>query len=183
MTNIFESLKDLFTPMADNERKNPLHIGEVNHFWLLLTLIEEGIMIFQLALNTTTDDQLMHALSNGHQSAKEASQRMRTFFINEGIPLPPSSEDKPKSDPNAVPLGVKYTDEEIANLISAKVAAEITLIGQGLALCVRNDACKLLMEVQVEIFKYGSSLKKMMRERGWLKVPPYYYPPGAPTLN
>lgn len=183
MTNIFESLKDLFTPMADDERKNPLYIGEVTHFWLLLTLIEEGIMIFQLALNTTTDDQLMHALSNGHPSAKEVCQRLRNYFINEGIPLPPSSENKPKSNPNAVPLGVKYTDEEIANLVSAKVAAEITLIGQGLALCVRNDACKLLMEAQIEIFKYGSSLKKMMRERGWLKVPPYYYPPGAPTSN
>lgn len=183
MTNVFESMKDLFAPLVDNEDKNPLHIGEVTHFWLLLTLIEEGLGLYQLALNTTKDEQLIHALVNGKQSSKEVSERLRAFFINEGVTLPPTSEAKPKSDPDSVPLGVKYTDEELANLVSAKIAAEITVIGQGLAVCVRNDACEMFFRIQVELFKYGSSFKKMMRDRGWLKIPPYYYPPGAPTKS
>jgi hypothetical protein len=28
--------------------------------------------------------------------------------------------------------------------------------------------------------KFGTSLKNTMRKRGWIKVPPYYYPPGMP---
>lgn len=48
-------------------------------------------------------------------------------MINEGIPLSPVSESKPKSDTNSLPLGVKATDEEIANLLFAKVAANIVL--------------------------------------------------------
>lgn len=81
-----------------------------------------------------------------------------------------------------MPLGVKHTDEELANLVSVKVAAEITLIGQALAMAVRNDACGLLLDIQFELLKYGSSLKTLMRRSGWIKVPPYYYPPGAPTI-
>jgi hypothetical protein len=27
----------------------------------------------------------------------------------------------------------------------------------------------------------GFKLKTIMRKRGWIKVPPYYYPPGMPS--
>ena len=182
MTNFFESMKDIFTPMdGEGQESSPLHIGEVTFFWVLLTLLEEGLAVYQLGLNTTTDSQLIHALTNGEESSKNVITDLRTFFKNEGIPLPPASEDKPKSDPNSIPLGVKHTDDELANLVSAKIAAEITLLGQALAVCIRNDACQKLFQVQVEIYKYGSSFKKMMKQRGWLKIPPYYYPPGPPN--
>ncbi|WP_040209347.1 DUF3231 family protein [Neobacillus jeddahensis] len=180
MTNMFESMKDLFVPIVDGMDKHPLHIGEVSHLWLLLTLIEEGIIVYQLGLNTTTDPDLIHALTNGEQSAKEVAKRLRNFFIKEGVPLPAASEDKPKSDPNSVPLGVKYTDRELANLVSTKIAAEITLIGQGIGVCIRNDACQMLFQIQVELFKYGSSFKNMMKKRGWIITPPFYSPPGSP---
>jgi len=181
MTNILESIKDLFSPLLENEEKSPLHIGEVMNFWLLLTLIQEGLDVYQLGLNTTQDDQLIHALKNGEQSSRNVIAQLQAFLKKEGVTLPPASVDKPKSDPKSIPLGVKQTDEQIANLVSAKIAAEITLIGQALAVSVRGDVCRILLHIQFEVFKYGSSFKVMMMERGWLKMPPYYYPPGAPN--
>ncbi|MDN3015317.1 DUF3231 family protein [Paenibacillus sp. BSR1-1] len=180
MTNIFESIKDLFAPLVDGEEKKPLHTGEVTNLWVLLTLLEEGLIVYQLGLNTTKDDQLVHAFTNGEQLSRSLIDRLRNFFIKEGIPLPPASEAKPKSNQDTIPLGVKYTDEELANLVSAKIAAEITLIGQALAMGIRNDVCQKFFEIQYEIFKYGCSFKLMMQNRGWLKIPPYYYPPGLP---
>ncbi|KQL50727.1 hypothetical protein AN964_24180 [Heyndrickxia shackletonii] len=180
MTNLFESTKDFFKTLIDCEEKNPLHVGEVNSLWVLLTMLEEGISVYQIGLNTTNDDDLIHALKNGEQSSKAISNQLRTFFKKEGIPLPDTSEEKPKSDPNSIPLGVKYTDEELANLVSVKVAAQITLIGQALAMSVRSDSCELLLQIQYELLKYGSSFKTLMRRNGWIKVPPYYYTPGAP---
>ncbi|WP_252244958.1 hypothetical protein [Cytobacillus oceanisediminis] len=32
----------------------------------------------------------------------------------------------------------------------------------------------------LEKMKFGASLKDLMRKRSWIKVPPYYYPPGSP---
>lgn len=180
MTNVFESMKDLFTPQAADQQQNPLHVGEVTHAWVLLTLIEEGLTVYQQSLNTTKDDELIHAFRNGQQASTDIAEQLRSFLRKEGIPLPPASEDKPLSDPDAIPLGVKHTDKELANLTSAKIAAEITLLGQALAVCVRDDICKLFFEIQYEIFKFGCSLKKLMSKRGWLKIPPYYYPPGYP---
>lgn len=181
MTNIFEALKDFIVPIIDNKEKTPLHVGEVADFWMLLTMLEEGVSIYQLALNTTIDDELIHALKNGEETSKNIIERLIVFMKNEGIPLTRPSEQRPKSDPNAIPLGVKQTDAELVNLISVKVAAEIALIGQALSMTGRNDAGIVLFEALFEIFKYGSSLKNLMRKRGWFKVPPFYYPPGAPN--
>ncbi|MBS4174910.1 DUF3231 family protein [Bacillus sp. FJAT-49736] len=180
MTNLFESALNHFQTLIDRENKNPLHVGEVTNLWVLLTMIEEGICIYQIGLNTTTDADLIHAFINGEQSSKDIAQQLRAFFKKEGVPLPETSEEKPKSDPNSIPLGVKHTDEELANLVSVKVAAQITLLGQTLAMAVRSDVCELLLKIQYEILKYGASFKTLMRKRGWIKVPPYYYPPGAP---
>ncbi|MGV3465719.1 MAG: DUF3231 family protein [Heyndrickxia sp.] len=181
MTNLFESIKDFFKTFADSEDPNPLHTGEVTNIWLLLTLLEEGVITYQVGLNTTTDDALIHTFNNGIQLSEITINKLKTFMIKEGIPLPPSSEDKPKSEPNAVPLGVKFTDSELVNLVSAKVAAEIVLIGQTLAMSVRNDFALLIMQFLFELLKYGTSLKTLMRQRGWMKIPPYYYSPGAPN--
>jgi len=180
MTNLFESTTDYLKTLVDHEEKNPLHVGEVNCLWVLLTMIEEGIGLYQIGLNTTNDDDLIHALKNGEQQSKDTSNQLRTFLKKEGIPLPETSEEKPKSEPNSIPLGVKQTDEELANLVSVKVAAQITLIGQALATSIRNDVCELFLNIQYELLKYGSSFKTLMRRNGWIKVPPYYYPPGAP---
>lgn len=180
MTNIFESFKDFISPLMDNE-KHPLHVGEVSSFWMLLTMFEEGVALYQTSLNTTNDKELIHVLKNGEELSKTSIQLLSNFMKNEGIPLTKPPEPKPNSNPNSIPLGVKQTDEEIANLIGIKVAAEITLIGQALAMSVRNDAALILLKTFYELLKFGSSLKKMMKKRGWLKVPPYYYPPGAPN--
>ncbi|MFF2448080.1 DUF3231 family protein [Neobacillus sp. NPDC058068] len=180
MTNLLEAIKDYLAPLVDGEPKKPLHVGEVNNLWLLLTLLEEGLAVYQLGLNTTTDKQLIHALTNGQEESIKTIEQIRNFFIKEGVSMPPISEPKPKSNPNSVPLGVKYTDSELANLISAKLAAEITLLGQALAMSIRTDVGQTFFQIQFEMIKYGTSLKKMMQDRGWLKTPPYYYPPGGP---
>jgi len=33
----------------------------------------------------------------------------------------------------------------------------------------------------MEHTKFGAELKTKMRERGWIKIPPQYFPPGLPT--
>jgi hypothetical protein len=102
-------------------------------------------------------------------------------MIDEGIPLPPVSQSKPKSDPNNVPLGVKITDDEIANFIGIKVASNIVLCSTNMSQSIRNDIGLMWARFHTEKMIFGMELKTAMRKRGWIKVPPYYYPPGAPS--
>jgi len=177
----FEALLKVVHSLLDDETKPSLHVGEVMSCWMYLTVLEESVALEQLAINTTEDKELNDFLHKSMAGASSQAARLKDFLQQEGIPLPPSSEPKPISEPSAVPLGAKMTDSEIANFVSVKIAAAITMCATGAAQSLRNDVGLMFFEFQTETMKYGAILKSIMKKRGWLKVPPYYYPPGKPN--
>lgn len=66
-------------------------------------------------------------------------------------------------------------------MISAKVAASVVFSAQAASQSIRNDVGLLFFQIQVELMKYASPLKTLMKSRGWLKESPRYHPPGAPS--
>lgn len=44
---------------------------------------------------------------------------------------------------------------------------------------IRTDVGLLFIEFQAEKFAFATRLKHLMRKRGWIKVPPFYVPPGS----
>lgn len=181
LTSIFEAVTDLMKTLIDDEPKTPLHVGEAMTCWTYLTLLEEEKANVQIGLNTTMDIELLDALNASMNLASAQSQELRDFMLQEGVPLPPVSEIKPKSEPNSVPMGVKLTDDEIANALSIKFAANFMTCAAGAVDSVRNDVGIMFVKFQGEKLKFGASLKTLMRKRGWIKIPPYYVPNGLPT--
>jgi Protein of unknown function (DUF3231) len=179
MTRLLESITAVVKSFTDEEPKPPLHVGEVMALFTALTLFQEALAGYIVALNTTTDPQLKHALKNGADVAKSDIRIVKEFLLREGVPLPPTSEPKPDSNPDMVPLGVKLTDHEIANAISAKIATGISICGTAIAQSVRTDVALIFLQIQVQLMKFGAPLREMMKKHGWLIVPPYYYPPGG----
>lgn len=180
LTTLFEAVKDFLQMNMDNEPKNPLHVGEAMSCWLYLTLMDEAARYIQIGLNTTTDDDVISILQESLHQCDVQGQRFKEFMKKEGIHLPPTSEQRPNSDPNGVPLGVKLTDDEIMNGLSIKTVAAITNCASSASQSIRNDVGALFTQCMLEKMKFGSNLKNLMRKRGWIKVPPYYYPPGQP---
>ncbi|WP_245954364.1 DUF3231 family protein [Paenibacillus flagellatus] len=178
--NVFEAAIDVIKDWIDDEPKDPLHVGEVMGCWIYLGGLEEAASMVQAGLNTTTDGDLVHALKQDQQLGEDQRKRLTDFMIREGISLPPASETKPKSNPNDIPLGVKLTDDEIANGLSIKIASLIMNAAAGATQSIRNDVGLMFAQFQAEKMAFGASLKALMRKRGWIKIPPYYYPPGRP---
>jgi hypothetical protein len=180
MTTVFEAVKDFLQMSLDNEPKNPLHVGEVMSCWLYQALMDEATVYIQVGLNTTTDDDVLRILKESLNQCDTQGKRFKDFMKKEGVSLPPTSEQRPNSEPNSVPIGVKLTDDEIMNGLSMKTVAAITTCASSASQSVRNDVAALFTQCMLEKMKFGSSLKDLMRKRGWIKVPPYYYPPGLP---
>ncbi|MDQ6595065.1 DUF3231 family protein [Bacillus salipaludis] len=107
-------------------------------------------------------------------------KKLSNFMKKEGISLPDVSSSKPNSYPNDIPLGVKLTDNELANGIAFKLVTCLQACSKGQADSIRNDVGLIWLQNYLEWATYGTTLKTLMRKRGWLKVPPYYYPPGLP---
>jgi hypothetical protein len=180
MTRALETIAAMIHNFVDIEPKPALHVGEVMDLWTAFTAFHEAHSLYQIGLNTTTDPDLKHVIINALESSKGETKMIEEFLLKEGVPLPLINSNKPISDPNAVPEGVKLTDDEIANLISVKIAASITFCAQAMSKTVRTDVGLMFFEIQIELMKFAAPLKNLMKERGWLRVPPKYIPPGNP---
>jgi hypothetical protein len=89
----------------------------------------------------------MDSFSNFCKNMSKHHKEGTDFMIREGL-LPDTSESRPESNPNAVPLGVKLTDDEIANGVSIKTASAIMLCASGASQCIRNDVGQMWIELK-----------------------------------
>jgi len=180
MPDLLEAVKNVVQSFTDDEPKPPLHIGEAMSCWLHLAAMAEATAYEQAALNNTTDPELRKSLHEVVKMCDSQITRLRDFMVQEGVPSPPVSEPKPKSDASAVPLGVKLTDDEIANGVSIKMVAAVVSCATAASQSIRNDVGLMWIDFLQQHLTYGMNLKTLMRKRGWLKVPPSYHPPGSP---
>ncbi|MCR2821557.1 DUF3231 family protein [Lederbergia panacisoli] len=180
MAHRIEALIEVFQSLFDDEPKPSLHVGEVMACWTYLAVLEEAVALEQLGINTTEDPELKKVLQKSMDGANSQAIRLKDFLQKEGVPFPPAPESKPLSDPNAIPLGAKMTDSEIANSVSVKLASSVAMCATGAVQSIRNDVGLMLLEFQTEAMRYSVILKSLMKKRNWLKIPPYYFPPGKP---
>jgi Protein of unknown function (DUF3231) len=181
--DLLQALKSVVQSFIKEENKTPLHIGEAMGCWMFLALVGETQVQTQVGINSTTDPELRKALQEAVNMLKSEKERISAFMRSEGIPLPPMSEMKPISDPTSVPLGVKLTDNELANSLKKKISMAITSCSQTMAQSLRSDIGLMWAEFLQEHITFLITFKSLMRKRGWLKVPPAYSPNGLPQTE
>jgi hypothetical protein len=179
MVNIMETIMDAMKSLTVQDEDQPLHVGEVMSCWIYLAGLELAKVSVQAGINTTSDDELKAILEEDMKLGTSQRERLHDFMIKEGITLPPAPEDMPKSDPNSIPLGVKLTDDVIANELSLKIVSLIMRAAGAASESIRTDVGLMFIQFQAEKFAFASRLKHLMRKRGWIKVPPFYVPHGS----
>ena len=180
MPDILEAVKNVVLSFIDEEPKSPLHVGEVMFCWSCLAELSEDQIHTEAGINSTTDPELSQAFHEGVQLFKSQKDRLTEFLRIEGVPLPPLSESKPTSDSHDIPLGVKLTDDELANSLIIKFVMGISTYANAITQSTRNDVTLIWTEFLQEYMTFGATLKSLMKKRGWFKAPPFYYPPGSP---
>ncbi|MDQ0861937.1 DUF3231 family protein [Bacillus sp. V2I10] len=179
MVNVWETVMDAMKSMTVQDKDQPLHVGEVMACWIYLAGLELAKVSVQSAINTTEDDELKAILEEDMKLGTSQRKQLHDFMIKEGITLPPAPEDMPISDPNSIPLGVKLTDDMIANELSLKIISLIMKAAGAASESIRTDVGLLFVQFQAEKLAFATRLKHLMRKRGWIKVPPFYVPTGS----
>lgn len=179
MENILETVMDAMKSLTVQDEDQPLHVGEVMSCWMYLAGLEIAKVSVQAGINTTTDDELKAILEEDMKLGNSQRKRLHDFMIKEGITLPSAPEEMPQSDPNSVPLGVKLTDDVIANELSLKIISLIMRAASAATESIRTDVGLLFIQFQAEKLAFATRLKHLMRKRGWIKIPPFYVPPGS----
>ncbi|MRX73098.1 DUF3231 family protein [Bacillus lacus] len=179
MANPIEAFINIFKEVTDHEETSPLHVIEVGDCWTYLATLEEFIRFEEMGMNTTTDDDLVEMLKDALKICQKQAERLSGFLLKEGVELPNVTPPKPSSSPNEIPPGVKLSDDDISNGIAFKAVNLMIMAGKGQADSVRTDVGIMWFEFFTEFSLFGASLKRLMKKRGWLKVPPYYYSSGS----
>lgn len=172
--NFLEVMKDAFLPFMDGDKK-PLHVGEVMNLWFYLHGTEQTLRYDQHAFNLAQDPELREKISDIIENIhKPMIHELTQFFNDEGIPLPDVGPEKIIGDFKALPEGARMNDEEIANLIAYNLVVGITAATRGITESVRADVGYLFSKYHMMKITFSLTLKALMQERGWLRVPPYY---------
>jgi Protein of unknown function (DUF3231) len=179
LVNIFETILDGIKSITDQDENQPLHVGEVMSCWIYLEGLEIAKVSVQAALNTTTDEELLAILKEDLELGTSQRKQLHDFMIKEGITLPPAPEDMPISDPKDIPVGVKLTDDVLANELSLKIISLIMRAAGAASESIRTDVGLMFIQFQAEKYAFAARLKHLMRKRGWIKVPPFFLPPGS----
>lgn len=168
--NILESLlKTMRQP------EEPPHVGEVMHLWALNTAVKESRAFCLLMVNHTNDPEVKQSVEHFIDDLEEPlAKQLETVLRNEGIPIAPPTSDKPKANERDVPPGAKLTDAEIMNLLVVKLEGMLLLCFNGLMQALRDDVAAIFLDGFQHALAQGFTLKKTMRKRGWLRVPPPY---------
>ncbi len=181
MPSAIKAAQNVIQSFVDDESKPHLHVGEVMSCWSFLSELADELVHSEAGVNSTTDPELKKAFNDAVEMFKSQIERMIDFLLSEGVLIPPLSESKPESNPNDVPLGVKLTDDELANSLNIKIVILIPYCANAIIQAVRNDVTLIWLEYLQEYMTFGTTLKELVKRRGWLKVPPYYYAPGTPV--
>ncbi len=180
MNDIIDAIKDVFLNDSAGKDKPALHIGEVMALWTYHTALDEFNRFVEVGLNTTKDKELINLLKSSFDECHKQNIELEELLREEGVPIPPTAESKPKSDPTDIPQGVKLTDSEIANGISVKNIAAINLCSVSITQTLRVDVGAMWLKFFLDKVKSTTKLRTVMGKRGWLKVPPPYNPSGIP---
>jgi hypothetical protein len=179
MVSILESAITTIKSLTDEEKPQPLHVGEVMACWVYLAGLEIAKVTVQAGINTTNDEELKTMLKEDMELNHGQRERLYDFMLKEGITLPPAHENMPHAEPNSIPLGVKLTDDLLANELSLKIVTLIIRAAGANAESIRTDFGLMFLHFQAEKVIFGAKLKQLMIKRGWIKVPPLFIPPGS----
>ncbi|SFB21791.1 Protein of unknown function [Lentibacillus halodurans] len=176
---LFESASTILQSLTDN-KKDPLHVGEAMACWTCLAFVNNIITYEEIGLNTTTDPGVKELYQDGFKIANSHKKQLTKLMQEEGVTLPASPESKPNSDPSTVPVGTKFTDNELANTININFVVAANMCAAAASQCLRTDVGLMFIKFQAEKLSLGYKAKELMQQKGWLIVPPYYQPPGTP---
>ncbi len=152
------------------------HVGETFHIWTYCVEVSESRALMKLMVNHTNDKELKEMIEHFVDEIVEPQQkRLIELMKNEGITAPEVTADVGKADERLIPPGAKLTDVEVAQMLVVKVVGLLEWSHRGAIHSLRDDIGAMFNSFYNHLLAQGFTLKKLLRKRGWLRVPPHYY--------
>ncbi|CAM3923554.1 DUF3231 domain-containing protein [Cohnella lubricantis] len=158
--------------LSGNPKEEPLHYGEIYDIWQFSMAAKGCISGYRALRYHAGDPDLKKIIDKGIDQAElEASECDRLLEGNGFVP-PPELPARPEAKLEDIPAGARFTDMEIAPMISADMAAGLIACSQIMGKCIREDVGALFAKYHATKAAIGLSMLRLSKEKGWLVPPP-----------
>lgn len=178
---LFKRMMNMKGILGGNPQKQPLHYGEVFDLYTSLATQQAAVAAYQVYINHTGDSDLRNLLEDKIENIfKPNIQQLSEILKANGVALPPAPPERPKADLEAIPIGARINDAEIAVAVSTDTSASLVACSQAMGKAIREDVAMLFGQFHMAYAQYGAKLLKLLKTKGWLVPPPLHIPQGAP---
>ncbi len=161
--------------LSGNPTDEPMHYGEVFSTWSFLLTAKGAIAGYQTHLNHAGDEDLQKLLEEAIRGGQQEIKEIESLLKANGVALPPTPPEQPKANLNDIPAGARFSDPEIAAMLSGNIAAGLvacsTIIGQS----IREDIATMFGQFHVQKATLGAKILRLNKEKGWLVPPPLHH--------
>jgi hypothetical protein len=157
-----------------NSKKEPMHYGEVHAVWMYLVGLNASLVLYQLLINHTGDEDLINLLKDKIHTVKGHSEELEELLKENGIELPGKPPEKPACDRDNIPVGARLTDPEVAASTEREIIAGILACSGIMGMSIREDIALQFAGYHATVAQYGLRLMRIKKKKGWLLVPPLH---------
>ncbi|MCL6605492.1 MAG: DUF3231 family protein [Paenibacillus sp.] len=155
-----------------NPKDEPMHYGEISGLWHFSTAAKAMFSSLQAYRYHAGDKDLKRVIDDyidlAHREIKDCDKLLKDNGILPSPPLP----DRPTAKLEDIPVGARFSDPEIAAMLSANVAVGLVHCSQIMGMSIREDIAALFLKTHTLKANLGLSILRLTKEKGWLIPPP-----------
>ncbi|WP_240420013.1 DUF3231 family protein [Paenibacillus periandrae] len=158
--------------LSGNPKDEPLHYGEIYDVWQFSMTAKGCVSKNRAFQNHAGDYDLKKILAAIIDQAELEISECDTILTHNGITPSPSLPTRPEVKVEEIPVGARFTDQEIAAIIAVDTAAGLVACSQVMGKSIREDVGALFAKYHATKASLGLKILEMSKEKGWLVPPP-----------
>lgn len=167
--------------LSGNPKDEPMHYGEVFDIWGFSMKAKLSLSCYQAYRNHAGDKDLKKVLSELIDQAKLEIKECDAYIIEHGLAPAPELPERPEVKTVDIPVGARFSDQEIAAHIAADTAIGLTACSSVMGMSIREDIGALFAKYHTTKAAYSLQILRMNKEKGWLVPPPLHKPTQEPV--
>jgi hypothetical protein len=158
--------------LSGNQKDEPLHYGEIYDLWQFSMTAKGCVSANRAYQYHAGDKDLKKILGDIINQAELEISECDTILINNGIVPSPVLPERPETKLEDIPVGVKFSDQEIASMVGADTSLSLMACSQIMSKATREDIGALFAKYHATKAAIGLKILKISKEKGWLIPPP-----------
>ena len=160
--------------LSGNTKEEPLHCGEIFDLWAASVKAKGCISVYRAYEYHAGDKDLIKLLGDIIDQVQVEAKECDQILVQNGIAPAPYLPERPAAKLEDIPIGARFTDQEITALLGADMAASLAACSQVMGKSIREDVGALFARFHLSMTALGLKALRLSKEKGWLVPPPLH---------